>query len=406
MNRNGLQFCVLTVFALLPAGTTAQFNFNNGPSGAPVVPSIANQTCGAGGGMGGMGGAGCDGTPFLQEVVTIGGTDYYHVVVGDSAGAFGIEYYLRTAPGAVCWFGCAGARVGGGMGGGMGGPSPLSASSGSATNDSAPLASTNSGTGRPDVVAIRQINRTPEITQEFLKATESNKPRITQTLTSANVTLNFGLDMSTINYQTSAAGSITLTQAINEAIPPPGINPVTRAPLPSSSNFNIASAGPGSVTNVTGGRYTYSPGAGDGGSLGAYSYFADRFDVYNVNWASYCDPVQNPVSQCTTYGGVRGGMGGAAAGGAAAGGGGMGGAAAATGGGAAAATGGGAAAATGGGATMGGAAGAGATAGGGTTAGGGGMSGGGAVATTTTSTIAVTTTTTVGGMRNLQPFRR
>ena len=343
--------------------------------------------------MGGMGGGGCDGTPFLQEVVTIGGSDYFHVVVGDTAGAFGIEYYLRTAPGAVCWFGCAGARVGGGMGGGMGGgPAPLSSSSGSATNDSAPLASTNSGTGRPDAVAIRQINRTPEITQEFLKATESNKPRITQTLTSANVTLNFGLDMSTINYQTSAAGSITLTQAINEAIPPPGVNPVTRAPLPNSSNFNIASAGPGSVVNITGGRYTYSPGAGDGGSLGAYSYFADRFDVYNVNWASYCDPAQNPVSQCTTYGGVRGGMGGAAAGGAAAGGG-MGGAAAAAGGGAAAAT--------GGGATMGGAT------GGGTTAGGGGMGGGGAVATTTTtSTIATTTTTTVGGMRNLQPFRR
>lgn len=414
--RNGLQIGALVVITLIPSTLTAQFNFTNGPSGAPVVPSMANQTCQpAGGGMGG--GGACDGTPFLQEVVTLGAADYYHIVVGDTNADFGIEYYMRTAPGAVCWFGCAGARVVGMGGMAGGGVSPLSSSSGSATNDSAPLDPTNSGTGRPNAVAIRQVNRTPEITQEFLKATESNKPRITQTMTSANVVLNFAIDMSAINYSTSAPGTVTLTQVINEPIPPPGNNPVTRVPLPNSANFNIANAGPGSAVNITGGRFTYSPGAGDGGSLGVYSYFADSFNVYAVNWASYCDPAQNPVSLCVTYGGVRGGMGaagggmgGAAAGGAAAGGAAAGGAAA----------GGAAAGGMGGGATMGAAPVAatpapGTTTGGGTATGGGstmgtGTSGGTPVATTTTTTnstvVTTTTTTTQTGMMGTRSVRR
>lgn len=331
--RKGLQFLVLAAIPFHPTNLAAQFNFTNGPSGATIVPSMANQTCpppggGMNGGGMGMGGGACDNTPFLQEVITLGGADYYHVVVGDTASAFGLEFYLRTAPGAVCWFGCASARAGGmngmpGMGGG--GVSPLSSSSGSATNDSAPLSSTNSGTGRPDAVAIRQVNRTAEITQEFMKASETNKPRISQSLVSANVTLNFAIDMSAINYTTSAAGAVTLTQAINEPIPAPGNNPTTRSPLPSAINFNIANAGPGSSVNITGGRYTYSPGSGDGGSLGVYSYFADSFNVYSINWASYCDATQNPVSLCTKFGGVRAGMGmgGGAPGGAMGGGGGM-----------------------------------------------------------------------------------
>lgn len=396
--KNGLQIGVLVVVALIPATITAQFNFTNGQSGAPVVNSVANQTCPlAPGAMGmGMGGV-CDNAPFLQEVVTISAIDYYHVVVGNTNADFGIEFYLRTASGTVCWFGCASARVNG-MGGGMGmmgaGPSPLSSSSGSATNDSAPLDPTNSGTGRPDAVAIRQINRTPEITQEFLKATETNKPRITQTLNAANVVLNFAIDMSGINYTTSAPGTVTLTQVINEPIPPSGNNPATRLPLPNSANFNIANAGPGSSVNITGGRFTYSPGAGDGGSLGVYNYFADSFNVYAVDWASYCNPTQNPLSLCVTYGGVRGGMGGAAAGG------GMPGGAAAGGG-----------MPGGGGATMGAAPVAATPApGGGTTAGGGstmgtGTSGDGTPVVSTT-TSSVVTTTTQSGMMGVRSARR
>lgn len=341
--------CLSLVIAARPVG--AQFTFNGGTAGT-VVPSIANQSCVAGaaiggGGMGGMGGNGnCDGTPFLQEVTTIGGADYYHIVVGSGAN-FSLEYYIGTAGGTVCWFGCAGARVpiAGGMGGmAGGGVAPLSASSGSATNDSAPLAASNSGTGAPDRSAIRMTLSDGQMTQEFLKATTANKPRITQTVTTADTTINFAIDMSSISYaDATRAGTLTLQQTVTSPnFPAPQTLPQTNIALPNSANFNIAQAlnntsirtinggtpqitqTPNDRTNaVTGGRYTYTPGGGDGGSLGAYSYFRDSFDVYNINWTSFCDPAQNPVSACVNYGGVRGGagaMGGAATGGAATGG--------------------------------------------------------------------------------------
>lgn len=326
--------CLAFVLAARPVG--AQFSFNGGTAGS-VVPSISNQSCGTGatiggGGMGGMGGGGnCDGTNFLQEVTTIGGSDYYHIVVG-SGSNFAIEYYIRTVGGGVCWFGCASARVVGMGGMGGGGVSPLSASSGSATNDSSPLASSNSGTGRPDQVAIRMVVSDGQMTQQFLKATEANKPRITQTVNTADTTINFGIDMSGINYSDATrAGVLTLTQTVSGTnFPAAQTLPQSNIALPNSANFNIAQAlsstsmhtvnggtpqitqTPNDRTNaVTGGRFTYAPGGGDGGSLGAYAYFRDSFNVYNVNWTSFCDPAQNTVSNCTNYGGVRtGGMGG------------------------------------------------------------------------------------------------
>ncbi len=365
-----LSWSVLTT-GLTCGSAVAQFSFNFGPSGT-VVPSVANTSCAGGvGALGGMGAGGiCDGTPFLQQLVTIGGNQYYHVVVGDGTGTFGIESYIRTAPGPVCWYGCPAARVplGGGMMGATG-PAPLSSSAGTATNDSAPLASANSGTGRPDRVATRMFVNDAEMSQEFLKATELMKPRITQTVTSAEMTLDFSIDMSNIGYNDmSQAGTVTLRQTINAPeFPPQQTHPVTGDPLPNAGNFDIDALASTANRVISGGRYTYSPGAGDGGSLGAYTYFADGFDIYNVDWASFCDPLQNPASGCVNYGGVRGGgMGGAMMGGAMGGGAMMGG--------------------TGGGATMGGA-------GGGTTSGGG-MSGG---IVTTTTVAATTTTTQIGG---------
>ena len=291
------------IFVFVTASTQAQFRFNFSASGGAVVGSIANQTCGGGGGMGGGNGA-CDGTPFIQEVVSIGGANYYHVVVGNGSGEFGIEYYMRTS--GMCWYGCAAARVGGGMGGGMGGAAPFSSSAGPATNDSDPLG--NAGTGAPDRVAIRQFNNTAQMTQEFLKSTESQKPKITQSLNTTGMAMDFSIDMSNSNYSTmDTPGVIALTQSVEGTdIPAPGINPATGQPFQSSANFNIDNIGPTAVKEYTGGRFTYSPGAGDGGSMGTYSYFADTYDVYNVDWQSFCVPSQNPASNCTNYGGVRG----------------------------------------------------------------------------------------------------
>jgi hypothetical protein len=183
-----------------------------------------------------------------------------------------------------------------------------------------------------------------QMTQEFLKATTANKPRITQTVTTADTTINFAIDMSSISYaDATRAGTLTLQQTVTSPnFPAPQTLPQTNIALPDSANFNIAQAlnntsirtingvtpqitqTPNDRTNaITGGRYSYTPGGGDGGSLGVYSYFRDSFDVYNVNWAFFCDPAQNPVSACVKFGGVRGGagaMGGAATGGAATGG--------------------------------------------------------------------------------------
>ena len=112
-------FIAIVGYGSIGGVVEAQLPLNFQPFAGTVVPSIANQSCGAGapggGGMGGMGMGGvCDGTAFVQEVINSGGADYYHIIVGDGTGTFGIEYYIRTLA-TGCWFGCATARVGGGQ---------------------------------------------------------------------------------------------------------------------------------------------------------------------------------------------------------------------------------------------------------------------------------------------------
>lgn len=278
-----------------------------------------------------MGGGGaCDGN-FLQEVTSIGGQQYYHIVVGNGGGEFGIEYFIRTVGGGVCWYGCTSARVAGMGGMAGGGVAPLSSSDGAGGlngNNTNPLASSNSGVGRPDRAAIRMFNNTSGMTQEFLKSTELRKPRITQTVSDATTTVNFTIDMSAIAYNDmSRAGTLSLRQTVNDPnLPGQQTNPETGAALQRSDVFDINQiSGPGVDKQITGGRFTYSAGSGDGGSLGTYNYFADSYDVYAVNWTSFCDPAQNPTSNCTNYGAGAGGMGGGGMGGTTTSGGGMGG---------------------------------------------------------------------------------
>lgn len=261
--------------------------------------------------MGGMGGTtvvGCT-TPFLQEVISSGGTNYYHVVIGDSASDFALEYYIRTLGGNVCWFGCTGARIANGGMGGDGGVAPLSASSGTGgltgngTNPLGAAASSGNGTGRPDQAVIRMVNKSAEMQQEFLKATEISKPKITQVVNNGGVTSNFMIDMTNLNYSTiNTPATIALTQAVGDT----GF-PATQTGFPSSGTFDIANFA--ATREVTGGRYTYTAGTGDGGSAGTYTYFADKFDLNAVDWASFCDPAQNPDSNCV-FGATAGGGGG------------------------------------------------------------------------------------------------
>jgi len=315
-----IKIIVLSSFAfLVPAPVSSQFTFNFSSSGS-VVASVANTSCNFGGFVGGMmggggmgqGGGACDSTVFLQEVTTIGGNDYYHIAIGDGTGDFGLEYYIGTVAGNVCWFGCgAGARTTGMNQMGGGGISPLSSSSGASTNATDPLLPSNDGVGNPNRAAIYMFNIDTELNQEFLKSTESQKPVITQTVSATDLTINFQIDMTNSTYNDIATpGILTLTQSLTSpGLPPVQVNPGTGAPLPDSGNFNITDVSATATSNITGGRYTYSTGTGDGGSLGTYTYFEDTYNVYTVDWASFCDPVQNPASNCVNFGGAfNGGM--------------------------------------------------------------------------------------------------
>jgi hypothetical protein len=303
----------------IPRIASAEFtlNFNQNPN---VVASGANTSCDGGGMNGGMMNNGGCTDNFSQELVDDNGTQYYHVILGDPGSDFALEYYVRSLGTGACWFGCGGG--GGGMMG-MSGPAPLTPSDGTgglSGNNTDPLGSdssfTGNGTTRPDRVYMRQINNSAEMTQEFLKDTEVRKPKITQTVNAADVTVNFAIDMSNSGYGSmNNAGDLTLTSVINDPdMPDP------QAGFPDSGNFDIADFSASSY--VTGGRYTYQNGSGNGGASGTYNYFDDSFDVYNVDWASYCDPNQNDHN-CTFGGGGGGGGGMDGGGGGGGGGGGM-----------------------------------------------------------------------------------
>lgn len=313
--------------------TQAEFalNFQSNPN---VVASIANWGCsgtggggggggmgGGGGGMGGMAwfGPGCGSDYFLQQLVSDGGVQYYHVIVGNPAeDNFALEFYMRT--GACCWWpsGGGGGMGGGGGGGGMGGgnPAPYSSSYGDVNdilfNAWQPLSSNadkaGNGTGNPNRVYMRQINNDPQMRQEFVKNIERNKPRIIQTIADGSLTSTFDLDMRNGSHSafTTPASFVNIT---------------TIAGIGSFDANANAQKG-----DVTAGRYTYSAnnpkGVSHGDSYGSYNYGGGFFDVHRQDWLAFCNPADNPDHNCNFGSGGGGMMGGGGGGG---GGGGMGG---------------------------------------------------------------------------------
>ena len=301
---------LLTVFLLgllSPLQSNAEFSLNF-QTGSNVVGSWANQRCnyGGGGGMGGgMGrlGPGCGSDAFLQEIVNDNGVEYYHVIVFDQTEDFSLEFYMRT--GGCCWWGGSNARyTRGGMGGGMGGGgTPYSSSYGSnAVNDPlanaweplANAADSGNGTGNPARVYMRQINNDSQMNQEFIKALEAMKPRIVQGINDGPVQLTFDLDMSNGGYANYTAPSL-----FDNTFTLGGV---------AGADFDMANNAP--QANITAGQFSYADGNGDGNSNGSYSYAGGNFDVYAVDWLSYCDPGQNSDHSCNFSRGGGGGMGG------------------------------------------------------------------------------------------------
>ncbi len=307
MRDNTVPKSIITLLlaALFPTSPArGEFALNFLPN-TNVVNSIANQSCnaGTGGGMmggggmggGGMGGAGCGSGYFLQQVVNDNGVQFYHVIIGTPADGFALEYYMRTSAGN--WF------TGGGMGGG--GNAPFSSSYGDISNnfqfrrfnENAPLSNdpkAGNGSGNPSRVYMRQINNDANITQEFVKATETNKPRISQNVNGGTaMSSTFNLDMSNGNY-TAFSSPVSYTNTTN---------------VTGVGSFNAATA---PTATINAGRFRYTPGASFSGSFGTYNYAGGNFNVYGVNWLSYCASSQNPDHQCVfnTGGGMMGGGGG------------------------------------------------------------------------------------------------
>ena len=285
-----------------------------------AVSSIVNQGCGGGGGGGGMGGMdgfgpGCGGSDgyFLQELVNDNGIEYFHVIIGDpDVDDFAMEFYIRT--GGCCWFGDGG--DGGGMGGGgMGGSTPFSSSFGDTNNRLynawQPLeggsALTGNGTANPARVYLRQINNDGEMSQDFIKASEVNKPRIIQTINDGELLSTFDLDMSNGGYNaySDPASFINITTIADIGSFDANLTEGTGRLSASAYTPNV---------NSTAGRFTYSAdnpaGASMGGSFGSYSYEEGSFDVQNISWIEYCQANQNPGLQCNFAAGGDGGMGG------------------------------------------------------------------------------------------------
>ena len=325
---------LLPLFLLVAYSTSSRSEFSlNFQSNPNVVGSIVNWGCNAGGGGGGMMGGGgggmgmfgpgCGSDYFLQELVNDGGTEYYHVILGDpSQDDFALEFYMRV--GDCCWWGSGGGG-GGGMGGGggggmMGGSAPYSSSYGDTTDRLAsawlPLEGADlvgNGTGNPNRVYMRQINNDPQMVQEFVKDFETTKPRITQVIEDGIMTSTFDLDM-----RNGGHGSYTdPSRYINDTtISGIGTFDAT-APTPASDIESVPT--PDSDIKLTAGRYIYSAdnpaGTPHGNSYGTYTYEDGDFDVYNVDWLSYCDPSQNPDLQCNFSSGGGGMMGGGGMGG-------------------------------------------------------------------------------------------
>lgn len=236
-----------------------------------------------GGGFGGGGGfslgRGCGTGYFLQEV----SNGYFHVIVGDPADDFAIEWYIRSS-----------------------GTYDTPLTTGYLDNINDPLSSnvsdTGNGAGNPRNVHIRSIIKGDGLDQEFLKATNVNKPKITQDLVATDMTSHFVADMTNSTYSdSSTVGTITNQQSVLDPDLPEA-----------SAHFDMADFADSS--NVTAGLYSHNTGSGSG-EFKSYSYAKDGFDVYDVKWIDFCDPSQNPDHDCDIGGSNGGGGWGSSSGG-------------------------------------------------------------------------------------------
>jgi hypothetical protein len=218
------------------------------------------------------------------------GLRYWHYIVGDPATGFAQEVYIQ-ATGSSC-------------------PQSTicSASGGSVGFGSVNVMNSGPGTGNPNDILIREVmggtwNATTSTwtcdtsyCDEFVKGAYADKPKMTQGINDPDFTSNFVLDMSNIAISNNST-AITLTDGSTAPTGSSLTNVQTVLDPNSSSTFAFDMAHDAQLTNVNGGKYTYTTGSGVLGANGHYVYVDGSFDPTTLDYSPFLDPtVNNPWS--------------------------------------------------------------------------------------------------------------
>lgn len=223
-----------------------------------------------------------DQTPFYQEIISDGTNIYYHDIIGDPDSGFAIEYFIRA--GGCCWAGQSDAPLNASGGTFNGG---LDATPEGSADFVDPLGSdsnlTGNATGNPERVIFRQIVRDEQMDLEIIKETLSNKPKISQIIDDGVINNTFVFDMSNIGYSDIDTAGILINHVV-----------INDPDLPTNGLIDFDIIADSQFTNITGGKYSYTPNPnGSDGSNGTYDYADGDFDINNVDWSIYWDPTIN-----------------------------------------------------------------------------------------------------------------
>ncbi|MDX1252036.1 MAG: hypothetical protein IDH49_07270 [Gammaproteobacteria bacterium] len=249
-----------------------------------------------------------DKTPFLQQFLTgADGRTYYHMIIGsvDSNGnpivptaanestiPWAQEVFIQRGTSNCVAEGCSysgGDENGFGTDGGNGfDPLLNNMTSGSTGNRS----------GFPTRVIMKEVMNDGQMSQTFLKSDLNVKPKITQNITTPDMTAEYVLDMSNSNYSTNTTPGV-MTNKVNLTGANAGIMGNFDANGP-SGDFMTANK---QNSNITGGRYTFVEGTGGSSQTfgqGTYSYIGGGDDsVSNLDWNAFRDAAENPLKYGT-----------------------------------------------------------------------------------------------------------
>lgn len=163
---------------------------------------------------------------------------------------------------------------------------------------------TTTGYANPTRVIMRQIMEDGETSSEFLKDSFSNKPMITQhvvdykvTDPETNIDNEFTVDMRALGYD-SADNTGVIVRNIN--ILSGGIEAANQGDYDTTDATITPHFFNQEASVVTGGKFTWTAGSGNLGSVGTYTYYnaddtvnPNGFDPKHKNYGGFCDPSYN-----------------------------------------------------------------------------------------------------------------